>query len=169
DAVASDRFNADTHTADAVAYPLEERISFTTGLFAWPPLADTITDTHLVVRDRLGRLVVFLARILQAGLLPGARTVYGLGVDQASAVVVDPDGTATVLNAAGGGGGYLVRASAPPRLEPGQPFRYTVAVSHVARNGEHFDLLHKTTGEPWFLLTVDGSRTPPYSRDPYQR
>jgi cyanophycinase-like exopeptidase len=168
DAVAADRFDADTHTADAVAYPLEGRISFTTGLFAWPPLADTITDTHLVVRNRFGRMVVFLARILQARLLPHARTVYGLGIDEASAVVVDPDGMATVLNGAGGRGAYLVRASMRPQLQPGQPFRYTVAVSHVGRNGERFDLLHKATHDPWYAITIDGSHTPIYSRDPYQ-
>ena len=110
DAAAGDRYGNDTHTADAVAYPLERRISFTTGLFAWPPLADTLTDTHLVVRDRFGRMIVFLARILHDGLLPNARVVYGLGIDQASAVVVDPAGVGTVLNGAGGRGAFLVRA-----------------------------------------------------------
>ncbi len=168
DAVAADRFDADTHTADAVAYPLEKRISFTTGLFAWPALADTITDTHLVVRDRFGRMVVFLARILHDRVLRGAKTVYALGVDQASAVVVDPDGTATVLNGTGGRGAYLVRAHAVPDLQPGQPIRYTVEASHIGHNGARFDLLHKTTRQSWYVLTVDGSRSPVYSRDPYQ-
>ena len=168
DAVAADHFDADTHTADAVAYPLEKRISFTTGLFAWPALADTITDTHLVVRDRFGRMVVFLARILHDRVLPGAKTAYALGIDQASAVVVDPDGTATVLNGTGGRGAYLVRAHAVPDLQPGQPVRYTVEASHIGHNGARFDLLRKTTRQPWYSLTVDGSRSPVYSRDPYQ-
>jgi cyanophycinase-like exopeptidase len=168
DAVAADRLDADTHTPDAVADPLEKRISFTTGLFGWPALADTITDTHLVVRDRFGRMVVFLARILHERLLPHAKTVYALGVDQASAVVVGPDGAATVFNGPGGRGAYLVRASRDPHLEPGQPIRYTVETSHVGRNGERFDLLHKTTHSAWNSLTVDGSRKPVYSEDPYQ-
>ncbi|HEY1654570.1 MAG TPA: hypothetical protein VGF86_05600 [Candidatus Tumulicola sp.] len=167
DAAAGDRYGNDTHTADAVAYPLERRISFTTGLFAWLPLADTLTDTHLVVRDRFGRMIVFLARIVHDGLLPNARIVYGLGIDQASTVVVDPAGIGTVLNGPGGHGAYLVRASAKPQLVPGEPFHYTVEVSHVGRNGERFDLLNKTTGRPWYRVTVDGSRKPPYSRDPY--
>ena len=169
DAVAADRYDQDTHTRDAVVTPLEERISFTTGFFSWPALERTITDTHLVVRDRLGRLVVFLARILAAGLLTPGNPVYGLGIDQASAVVVDPDGMATVYNAAGGKGAYLVRAGARPNLEEGQPIRYTVSVSHVARNGERFNLLAKSTHAPWYELTVDGSKTPIYSRDPYGR
>lgn len=168
DSVAADRLGVETTTADTVHNPLEPRISFTTGLFAWPALADTITDTHFAVRDRFGRLVVFLARILYDRLLPNTPPVYGLGIDQGSAVVVDPDGTATVLNAPGGRGAYLLRATTRPALAAGSPVRYTVVVSHVARNGERFDLVHKRTGDPWYAVTVDGSRIPPYNRNPYQ-
>ncbi len=168
DSVAGDRVNQVTATRDAVNNPLEPRISFTTGLFAWPALADTITDTHLVVRDRFGRMVVFLARILHDGLLPDARTIYALGIDQASSVGVDPDGTATLFNGPGGRGAYLVRATTVPALPPGRSLHYTVDVSHVSRNGERFDLLHKRTGDPWYSVTVDGSRSPVYSRDPYR-
>jgi cyanophycinase-like exopeptidase len=167
DSVAGDRLNQETATSDAVADPLEARISFTTGLFAWPPLAETLTDTHLVARNRFGRMVVFLARILHDGLLPGARAVYGLGIDQGSAVEVDPDGTATVRNFDGGRGAYLVRADAIPVVERGRPFRYTIAVSHVGRDGERFDLLHKQTLDAWYRVTIDAARAPIYSRDPY--
>ncbi len=167
DSVAGDAMNVETHTADAVANPLERRISFTTGFFAWPPLANTITDTHLVVRNRLGRTVVFLARILQERLLPTAPPAYALGIDQASSVVVDADGEATVLNGPGGKGAYLMRADNVPDLEPGKALNYTVSVAHVGREGERFDLLHKVTQDPWLSLTVDGSRMPIYSRNPY--
>ncbi len=167
DSVAGDRLNVNTHTTDAVANPLEPRISFTTGLFAWPALADTITDTHFAVRDRFGRTVAFLARILHDRLLPNAHAVYALGIDQASSVVVDPDGMATLFNAPGGRGAYLVRATDMPRLIADAPLRYTVMVSHVRRSGERFDLLHKRTGDPWYAVTVDGARSPIYSRDPY--
>jgi cyanophycinase-like exopeptidase len=167
DSVTGDRLNVETHTADAVSDPLEPRISFTTDLFAWPALEKTITDTHLVVRNRFGRTVVFLARIINDRLLPGVPPMYALGIDQASSVVVDPDGTATVLNGPGGRGAYLVRAEAMPQFVAGKPFDYTVSVSHVHRDGEAFDLLRKRTLDPWFTLTVDGARTPIYSRDPY--
>jgi cyanophycinase-like exopeptidase len=169
DAVAADRFDEDTHTSDAVQTPLEARISFTTGLFAWPALTGTITDTHFVTRDRFGRSVVFLARMLSDHLLPGATTVYALGVDEGSAVGVDTDGMGTLFNGRGARGAYLVRASKRPSLPAGQPICYTVDVSHVAHNGERFDLLAKTTMEPWYRVTVDGTRTPVYSRSPYRR
>jgi cyanophycinase-like exopeptidase len=166
DSVAGDRLNLETTSRDAVANPLEPRISFTTGLFAWPALADTITDTHFVARDRFGRLVVFLARIIRDQLLPRARTVYGLGVEQGSAVVVDPDGMATVLNSPGAHGAYLLRADPASPASFG-PFKFSVTVSHIGRHGERFDLLHKQTDEPAYTVVVDASRTPFYSRDPY--
>lgn len=168
DSVAADRRNVETTTRDAVANPLEPRISFTTGFFAWGALADTITDTHFVARNRFGRTVAFLARILHDRLLPGVHTVYALGVDEGSSVVVDPDGTATLLNRPGARGAYLIRATQAPVLVAGRPLDYTVEVSHVARDGERFDLLHKRTGEPWYRVTVDGSANPIYSRDPYR-
>lgn len=167
DSVEGDVLNVETHTDDAVPNPLENRISFTTGLFAWPALADTITDTHFAVRNRFGRTVVFLSRIFHDALLPGAQTIYALGVDEGSAVVVDPDGMATLLNSTGAKGAYLVRASTPPNLQKGRPLNYIVDVAHVRREGERFDLLHKTTSEPWYSVTVDGSAKPFYSRDPY--
>jgi cyanophycinase-like exopeptidase len=167
DAVAGDRLNQDVTTADAVRDPLESRISFTTDLFAWPALRDTLTDTHFVARNRFGRTVAFLARVFHDDLLLGAQTIYALGVDQGSAVVVDPDGTGTLLSEPGANGAYLVRAETVPTLAAGTPLRYTVEVSHIAKNGEHFDLLHKRTGHLWYRVTVDGSRAPYYDRDPY--
>jgi cyanophycinase-like exopeptidase len=167
DSAAADRLGNDVMTADAIADPLESRISFTTDFFSWPALADTITDTHFVVRNRFGRLVAFLARILHDRLLGNARTVYGLGIDQGSAVVVGPDGMATLLNGPHGRGAYFLRAGGPAPLMPHQPLHFTVEVSHVARTGERFDLLHKRTGRPWVPVTVNGAARPPYSRNPY--
>ncbi len=167
DSVAADAMNLETATADATKDPLEPRISFTTGLFAWPALQDTITDTHLVARDRLGRTIVFLARIFHDRLLPNADQIYALGIDEGSAIVVDPDGMATLLNGKGGRGAYLVRTDTPPRLVPGQPLHYTLEVAHIARNGERFNLLDKQSPEPWYTVTVDGSHHPVYNQNPY--
>ncbi|HEV3090604.1 MAG TPA: hypothetical protein VGX91_04070 [Candidatus Cybelea sp.] len=167
DSVSADGIDVETTTADATKNPLERRISFTTNMFAWPALRDTITDTHVAARDRLGRTVAFLARILHDDVLPNVKEVYGLGVDEGSAVVVDPDGMATLLNGPKGRGAWLIRASTPPQLTRGAPLNYTVDAAHLSRNGEHFDLLHKRVPVPWLSLTVDGSRDPVYSRDPY--
>jgi cyanophycinase-like exopeptidase len=168
DGVRAARLGEETTTSNAVKDPMERSISFTTGLFAWPPLAETITDTRFAARDRFGRTVVFLARILHDHHLVRSAVVYALGVDQASAVGVGPDGIARVFNARDGLGAYLIRANTFPYLRRGVPIRYTVTVSHIGNNGETFDLLRKQSSEPWYTVTVDGSKAGPYSRNPYR-
>ena len=169
DSVAANRVLGDgsVTTPIAVRDPLGPAISFTTGMFDWPPLRRTITDTHFVKRDRFGRLVVYLARMLHDGTVtPGP--MYGLGVDEGSAVLVERDGTATVRIKGKDRGAYLIRLGRAARLLPGTPFRAGVDVAHVARDGERFDLLHKRTSERWYTVTVEATRTPPYDTDPYR-
>lgn len=171
DSAAADRLhpNDDDYavtTSNSVRDPLEPEISFTTGLFDWPPLRGTITDSHFVKRDRFGRSVVFLARIVHEQL--ARAPVYGLGVDEGSVVLVEPDGTATLRLKGKDRGAYLLRLTKRPRLMPGVPLRAVVDVAHVARDGERFDLAHQRASEPWRAVTVDGRRTPPYDVDPYR-
>ncbi|MGH8214885.1 MAG: cyanophycinase [Rhodanobacteraceae bacterium] len=60
-----------------------------------PLLEGTITDTHFMQRDRLGRLLAFVARIAKDH---HTAAVTGLGVDQDSALLVEPDGSAKLLS-----------------------------------------------------------------------
>jgi beta-aspartyl-peptidase (threonine type) len=60
-----------------------------------PRLAHTITDTHFVQRDRLGRLLAFVARLAKDH---HTAAVTGLGVDQDSALLVKADGNARFLS-----------------------------------------------------------------------
>jgi cyanophycinase-like exopeptidase len=171
DSAAADRLhpNDDDYavtTSNAAHDPLEPEISFTTNLFDWPPLRGTITDSHFVKRDRFGRLVAFLGRIVHDRL--GSAPVYGLGIDEGSAVLVEPDGTATLRIKGKDRGAYLVRMTKAPQLAPGAPLRASVDVAHIARDGERFDLAHHRASEPWHAVTVDGRRTPPYDADPYR-
>lgn len=175
DSAAADRLhpNDDDYsvtTTNATQNPLEPEISFTTNFFDWPPLRGTITDSHFAVRDRFGRLVAFLARIAHDRL--GTTPVYGLGVDEGSVVLVEPDGTATVRNKqtkhGTSKGAYLLRLTHAPALAPGKPLRAAIEVTHVARDGERFDLTHHRTTESWHPITIDGSNTPPYSTNPYR-
>jgi hypothetical protein len=168
DSVSGDELDEIVTTLNAVKYPFEKSISFTTDFFSWPPLADTITDTHFVARNRFGRTVVFIARIIHDALLPNVANVYGLGIDEASAVGVGPDGMGTLFNAPGGKGAFLVHGTPPDPLTSNGPIDYTVQVSHIARNGERFDLLHKKTNDGWYSITVDGAHIPFYSSDPYE-
>ncbi|QIX62618.1 cyanophycinase [Hymenobacter lutimineralis] len=58
-----------------------------------PNLTNTITDTHFNNPDRRGRLLAFLARMSKDyGVVP-----RGIGVDEQTAVCVEPNGTAKVF------------------------------------------------------------------------
>ncbi|MBY8822454.1 cyanophycinase [Sphingomonas colocasiae] len=70
-------------------------------------LRGIVTDTHFKERDRLGRLMAFLAKA-QRGARAGDRAMLGLGVDEDAAVAVEPDGTARLFSIKPDGGAWLV-------------------------------------------------------------
>jgi cyanophycinase len=152
------------HSDAALRNPLEGELSFT-HLFDWPALDHTITDSHFAARDRFGRLVAFLARVAFVGTRRAP--LYGLGIDEGSVVLVEPDGTAILRTLHGSHGAYLVRLSAQVALAPGQPLRTHVDLIHIAGDGTRFDLLHKMPGHVWRSIGVDGAAKPPYA-DPYK-
>ena len=58
-----------------------------------PFLANVITDQHFSQRERQGRTLVFLGRIMN----DWSKTPYGIAVDEKTAVCVDEKGLATVV------------------------------------------------------------------------
>jgi len=87
----------DTVTSEeALADPFDDRVRLARGFLTVPGLGATITDSHLSERGRLGRLLVFMARTLADGW---ADEVRGIGIDEGTAVLVESDGTATVMGA----------------------------------------------------------------------
>jgi len=176
DSVAADRLHPndddyEVRTRNAVPNPLEPEISFTSGMFAWPPLERVITDTHFARRDRFGRLVAFLARLETERRL-GTGALYGLGIDERSALAVDRNGIARLMKYTGSGyqtrGAYLVRLIKMNPLVAGQPLRATVRVLHLSRAGARLDLAAKQGEGTWYDVDVDGKVDPPYSKNPYE-
>ncbi len=98
------------HSPDALGDPYGSKVTITREFLNIPILADTITDTHFVKRDRLGRLLVFMARILQDGW---AKQVRAIAVEENVAVLVDPNGTAHVV---GDGPAYFLEATRAPEV-----------------------------------------------------
>jgi cyanophycinase-like exopeptidase len=78
-------------------------------------LQRVLVDTHFTQRDRLGRLVVFLARAYSTPLL-------GVGIDERTALIVEANGAARVI---GSGKVHVVSADqAPETLSDGEPLTY---------------------------------------------
>ncbi len=175
DSAAADRLHPNddfsVRTQNAARNPFEPEISFTTGFLAWPPLQGIITDTHFARRDRFGRLVAFMARARHEHLTNGP--IYGLGVDERSALVVDRNGIATLMEYRGSGyqtrGAYVLSGLKTLELRPDHPLRASAEVLHVDRPGAWLNLYSKLGTGFRYRVTVDGAKRSPYDRNPYGR
>jgi cyanophycinase len=167
DSVAADAIDSevDVKTPDAVADPAEQSISFTHGLFDFPPLRGTITETHTIQRNRLGRLIAFLAR-LQAQT---TRPIMGVAVNVGTAIVIDRDGVGTLVSEHHRGEVLLVRLTRKIAITAGKPLEARdVRVTVLNRDGQRIDFNSWCAAAPTFSVDVDGSRPPYYTpSDPY--
>lgn len=124
-------------SALALADPYNEEISFTTDFFDWPHLENVITDTHFQQRNRMGRLMAFIARQLRESASP---TFLGIAANEKTAVLVDDRGMAHVV---GTGPAYFVLGDHfPERALPGQPLTYCGFKIWRVTAGTSFDLIH---------------------------
>lgn len=129
-------------SARALADPYDRQVVIVRGFLDNPLLKDVITDTHFVARDRLGRTLVFMARILED---QGVDQVKAIGVDQRAAVLLDGAGRAQV---AGAGVVYFLRATHKPEVcRPGVPLTFHGIEARRLHAGEHFDLAFWTSTE----------------------
>ncbi len=145
-------------SSDALANPYHRTITFTYDFFHWANLGGVITDSHFVTRDRMGRTLAFLARQIQDGK---ATTAWSLAVNEATSVVVDKNGMATVI---GAGPAYFILADhAPEVCQPGVPLTYSNYKIWKVAAGGTFSLRNRpSTG--YYLRSVSSGVL---SADPY--
>lgn len=111
----------DTVTSEAALRdPFDPRVSLVGGFIAAPELAGVITDSHFMARRRLGRLVVFLARLGAEG---NPSRLAGLGIDEGTALCVEPGGHAVVHTEKQGLAWLVQPAHAAEELRPGRALR----------------------------------------------
>src|SRR3954469_14444706 len=136
-------------SSDALANPYHRTITFTYDFFHWANLGGTITDSHFVTRDRMGRTLAFLARQIQDGK---TATALSVAVNEATSVVVDKNGLATVI---GDGPAYFILADhAPVTCQAGVPLTYSNYKIWKVPAGGNFDLKNRpTTG--YYLRSVN--------------
>ena len=98
------------HSPDALADPYGNEVTLSRDFLRIPLLAGIITDTHFAKRDRMGRLVVFLSRILQDGW---SKQVRAIAIEEGAAVLLEADGQAKVV---GAGPAYFLEAKNLPGI-----------------------------------------------------
>lgn len=103
-------------SAEALANPFVGSVTLARDFLRVPGLQGVITDSHFVERDRMGRLLTFLARLAQDGWVkPQAKSVSlkGIGIDRETALLVEADGTISVR---GKNAAYFISVSSSPEI-----------------------------------------------------
>ena len=123
------------HSPEALADPYGNKVTISRDFLRIPLLQATITDTHFVKRDRLGRLLVFMARILADGW---AQKVRAIAVEEDAAVLLEPDGSATVV---GKGPAYFLQSTqAPSTCQRKTPLTFSGISAHRAPKDATFNV-----------------------------
>jgi cyanophycinase len=145
----------DLASPDVLANPYFERVTMVRKFLKVPHLDNLLTDSHFAKRDRMGRTLGFLARIMQDGWSASPREV---AIDQKSAVLVQADGKATVIGS--GKGAYFLRPTEAPEVcKKDLPLTFRTLSIYRVPSGGHFDLVSwKGEGGTPYSLSVDTGR-----------
>jgi cyanophycinase len=141
------------HSPAALADPYGNEVTLARDFLRIPLLAGIITDTHFAKRDRMGRLLVFLARILQDGW---AQQVRAIAVEEGAAVLLEPDGQAKIIGA--GAAYFLEVKNAPEVCRRKTLLDFSGIAVHRAPRGASFNVRtwKGTGGDDYQLSVVNG-------------
>ena len=142
----------DLASADVLPNPYHERVTLVRDFLRVPNLENTLTDSHFAKRDRMGRTLVFLSRLVQDGWSKAPREV---AIDEKSAVLVEPDGRGTVIGS--GKGAYFLQVTVAPEVcKPNVPLTLRSISAYRAPAGAHFDFKTWTgDGSNGYSITVE--------------
>ena len=128
-------------SATALANPYAADLTLERDFLVLPRLTGIVTDQHLQERDRIGRTVVLMARLLQDGWTTEARAI---AADRETAVHIDPaTGVAQVFATKDHPTPYAYFMSAdrlPERCKPGEPLTFSQVNVYRLGPGGRFDL-----------------------------
>ena len=141
------------HSPEAIADPYGNKVTISRDFLRIPLLSGVITDTHFAKRDRLGRLLVFMARILQDGW---AEPIRAIAVEEDAAVLLEPDGRAKIV----GGPAYFLEANhRPEACARKKPLRFSGIAAHRAPAGTSFNVkTWRGEGGDDYALSVEESK-----------
>jgi len=119
-----------------------------------PYLGRVVTDTHFSARNRLGRLIAFLAQVRSSG----APAAVGIGIDEKSALCVDSNGIGR-LYTSGNGFAWLVEPQGLPRSARGPLGWPAVKITGIGP-GSSIDLTNLQVTNPAFygIASVEAGR-----------
>jgi cyanophycinase-like exopeptidase len=150
-------------SATAVANPYNSAMLFSTDFLDLPIAFDVVAETHFANRDRMGRVLAFMARLRQ----DGAPAITGVALDEGTSFYINPARLGTFRRQGTTGAGYILRESAGTqrvRVTPGQSLIYrNVLRTKLTTNGDTFNLTTGASNRTATTLSVEGAPPPsPY-------
>lgn len=114
-----DAKNGSIISTEALQNPYNPLLSISESFIKIPYLTNTITDQHYTQRDRHGRHIAFMARMMKDNGI----NARGIGVDERTAVCIDADGNALVF---GSNKAYFIinNGAVPESCLPGTPLTW---------------------------------------------
>ncbi len=140
----------------ALSDPMGSEVTMDRDFLTMPYLSNVVTDTHFAKRDRLGRLIVFVARAAQE---KGQDDIVGIGVDEDTALCVEADGRGRVYSLDEGYAWLVMPKRTADRLSSGQSLEFSSIPVTGVGSGSRLHLDGFTVDNPAFTAVasvVDG-------------
>jgi cyanophycinase len=145
--------DADLTSREVLADPYTKRVTVVRDFLKVPGLENILTDSHFAKRDRMGRSLGFLARIVQDGWSKAPREI---AIDEKSALLVEASGRAKVVGT-GLGVYFLQVTDAPEVCKPGQALTLRNIAAYHAPSGTSFDVrAWSGDGGEAYSISVEG-------------
>lgn len=148
-------YNGSATSSAVLADPYDKDVTLSGRLFDLPYMTNTITDTHFKARDRMGRLLGFLARLEKE---PGITAVQpkAIAVDEDTSLGLDPTNGTLQVFGVGAGAWLLTTGNVSARtVEPKTPLTYGPVMVTRLTNGDTFNLsTWKGTGTQTYPISA---------------
>ncbi|WP_240914200.1 Type 1 glutamine amidotransferase-like domain-containing protein [Microbulbifer sp. SH-1] len=148
------------YSSEAVTDLCHEYINISSNFLTTLVMNNSIVDTHFAERDRMGRLMTFMAG------LPAA--TRGIGVDEATSIFFTSDGNGVVD---GAGSVYVLAedgATSRTQAQCGQAVIYEDVLRYQLGENDTFNLLNGASSVAPKRIGVDGRSANFYINQPYQ-
>ena len=147
--------DADLTSREVLSDPYNRRVTVVRDFLKVPGLENILTDSHFAKRDRMGRSLGFLARIVADGWSNMPREI---AIDERSALLVEPAGQAEVVGT--GRGVYFLQITEKPEVcKPGQPLTLRNVAAYHASAAAKFDVrAWRGEGGETYTISVDAGQ-----------
>ena len=126
-------------SSETLANPFNQWVMLERDFVDIAALADTISDTHFVTRDRMGRTLGFMCRLSAANWTNRPRSI---AADEGAALLIDGLGKGTIVaNPKTLGRVYFIAGGAPEVCQQGAPLTYrNVGVRRFGAGATNIDV-----------------------------